>query len=162
MLEYTNEKARPHQLRIVIVRFYQQRVIFGKNSVWIVSLYSMEPQLEIIAGLGPQACKYKIDQDLWPVWHYHPEYDILLNLNRSGSYLVGDRLGTFKPGTLIINGSNIPHAFHASEAPPTDHGPAMIILFFSRASLGEELLARSEMAPIRGLLDELKTGFEIT
>ena len=42
------------------------------------------PQLEFIPTGPSRAMIFKIDQDIWPVYHYHPEYDILLSLKDHG------------------------------------------------------------------------------
>ena len=44
------------------------------------SFIMAKPQFEFIPTGESRALVYKIDRDLWPVYHYHPEYDILLSL----------------------------------------------------------------------------------
>ena len=66
------------------------------------------PQLEFIPTGPSRAMIFKIDQDIWPVYHYHPEYDILLSLkDHGGEYLSGDHIGRLRRGTLIMNGNNL-------------------------------------------------------
>ncbi len=73
------------------------------------------PLLEVIPHGPTQAFVFKIDQDIWPVYHYHPEYDILLSLkDHAGEFLSGDHIGRLTRGTLIMNGPNIPHALHSA------------------------------------------------
>ncbi|HRX55143.1 MAG TPA: AraC family transcriptional regulator [Verrucomicrobiales bacterium] len=120
------------------------------------------PQFEPIPTGERRAFVFKIDRELWPVYHYHPEYDILLSLrNHAGNYLSGDRIGRLGRGTLIMNGPNIPHALQ-SPLPPGGNGdsPALAVIQFSRASLGEEFLNKQEMTPVRRFLEEASRGFE--
>ncbi|MEZ5433111.1 MAG: hypothetical protein R3F31_18515 [Verrucomicrobiales bacterium] len=57
------------------------------------------PQFEPIPTGERRAFVFKIDRELWPVYHYHPEYDILLSLrNHAGNYLSGDRIGRLGRG----------------------------------------------------------------
>lgn len=42
-------------------------------------------------------------------WHSHPEYELHLILVTSGKYFVGDFVGTFVPGNLVLVGPNVPH-----------------------------------------------------
>lgn len=121
-----------------------------------------KPHFEIIPTEERRSFIYKIDRDLWPVYHYHPEYDILLSLRHfAGHYLSGDRIGRLGHGTLIMNGPNIPHALQCPL--PADHpweGPALAVIQFSRASLGEDFLQKEEMSLVRTFLDEAGRGFE--
>jgi AraC-like DNA-binding protein len=120
------------------------------------------PQLEFIPTGPSQALIFKIDQDIWPVYHYHPEYDILLSLkDHSGEFLSGDHIGRLQRGTLFMNGPNIPHALHSGKPDESDWArPSLAVIQFSRESLGGDLLRKHELQPVREFLDEARFGFE--
>lgn len=120
------------------------------------------PQLEFIPTGPSQAMIFKIDRDIWPVYHYHPEFDILLSLkDHSGEFLSGDHIGRLQRGTLFMNGPNIPHALHSGKDDEGDwERPSLAVIQFSRESLGEDLLRKHEMQPVRDFLDEARFGFE--
>ena len=123
----------------------------------------MEAQLEIISTCQTRSFNYKVDTDMWPVWHHHPEYDILLTLKNCGQYINGDYIGTLEPGTLVITGPNLPHAFHPSEQDENDpENPAMIVLQFSETSIGTELLSKPEMSHIEQFLKDASRSFEFS
>lgn len=42
-------------------------------------------------------------------WQYHPEYEIHLIREGTGSYLIGDAIGTFEAGHVAMVGSGLPH-----------------------------------------------------
>ena len=42
-------------------------------------------------------------------WHFHPEYEIHLVVETTGRAFVGDYLGTFEPGNLVMTGPSVPH-----------------------------------------------------
>lgn len=42
-------------------------------------------------------------------WHYHPEYELHLTRTTSGVMMVGDHIGEFEPGCLVLTGPNVPH-----------------------------------------------------
>jgi AraC-like DNA-binding protein len=108
-----------------------------------------------------QLFSFKADNDMWTTWHYHPEIDILLTLKNTGYHITGDYMGDIKPGTLILNGSNVPHAFHPNELPEGDSDkPAMLVIQFSEKSLGKELLSKLEMDRIRNFLESTSQSFE--
>ena len=119
-----------------------------------------EAQREIISQ-EEQLFSFKADTDMWTTWHYHPEIDILLTIKNTGYHITGDFMGDLKPGTLLLNGSNVPHAFHPNEMPEGDPSkPAMLVLQFSVASLGKEFLGKMEMDRIRNFLDTTGRSFE--
>jgi hypothetical protein len=51
------------------------------------------------------------------VWNFHPEYEIHLIRNASGVALVGDHIGPFEPGYLVVVGSGLPHNWVTDTAP---------------------------------------------
>lgn len=120
------------------------------------------PQLEILPTGPSRAFIFKIDRDIWPVYHYHPEFDILLSLkDHRGQFISGDHIGRLGEGTLFMNGPNIPHALHSGREDDHDWDrPSLAVIQFSRESLGEELLRKAELAPVREFLDAARFGFE--
>lgn len=50
-------------------------------------------------------------------WQYHPEYEIHLIREGTGSYLIGDVIGTFEPGHVAFIGSGLPHDWMSNLQP---------------------------------------------
>lgn len=50
-------------------------------------------------------------------WHYHPEYELHLTRSTTGVMMVGDYIGEFKPGCLVLTGPNVPHNWVSDIAP---------------------------------------------
>src|SRR5471032_1443062 len=50
-------------------------------------------------------------------WHFHPEYEIQMIVETSGKFFVGDHVGKFEPGNLVLMGPNLPHNW-LSDVPP--------------------------------------------
>lgn len=120
-----------------------------------------QPQLEFIPRTGRKSFVYKIDRDIWPVYHFHPEFDILLVLKNTGDFISGDHIGRMAPGTLIMNGPNVPHALHPAEPDEKNWDrPSLAVLQFSADSLGWDLLGKDEMAVVRNFFDSAGRGFE--
>lgn len=42
-------------------------------------------------------------------WHFHPEYELHYVVETHGRYFVGDFIGEFGPGNLVLAGPNLPH-----------------------------------------------------
>lgn len=50
-------------------------------------------------------------------WHYHEEYELHLILETSGKVFVGDYIGQFSPGHLVLTGPRVPHNWVSMEIP---------------------------------------------
>lgn len=44
-------------------------------------------------------------------WHFHPQYELTYILGSSGIRYVGDNMGSFEYGDLVLVGSNLPHCW---------------------------------------------------
>jgi len=55
-------------------------------------------------------------QHFYGILHTHPEVQITLILESTGTVFVGDYIGDFKPGDVFIIGSDCPHVFKNDEA----------------------------------------------
>ncbi|MEO0794811.1 MAG: AraC family transcriptional regulator [Verrucomicrobiota bacterium] len=121
----------------------------------------MKIKRELIPSIENRIFSYKIDIDLWPVWHNHPEIDILLFLKNTGHHITGDFIGTIQPGSLFFNSPYIPHAFTANEPDEGDpSNPATIVIQFSEETLGEEFLSKSEVTLIKEFIQSTQLSCE--
>ncbi len=120
-----------------------------------------QPQFELIPKSESQALIYKVDQNIWPVYHFHPEIDILYSLkDHSGEFISGDYTGRLEQGTLFMNGPNIPHALHSGVPDENDDSrPSLAVIQFSEDTLGQELLGKAEMQVVRKFLADARWGF---
>lgn len=61
----------------------------------------------------PEGKSYLIRRDDYPIaiciWNYHPEWEIHYIPGAKGLAYVGDYVGSFAPGHLVLTGTNLPH-----------------------------------------------------
>ncbi len=51
-------------------------------------------------------------------WHYHPEYELHLIVATHGRAYVGDYIGNYEPGHLVLTGPGVPHNWLVDDLPP--------------------------------------------
>lgn len=44
-------------------------------------------------------------------WHHHPEFELTLTLNSVGQRFIGDHIGEYGDGDLVLIGPNLPHTW---------------------------------------------------
>ncbi len=93
-------------------------------------------------------------------WHYHEEYELHLILQTRGRVFVGDYIGHFEPGHLVMTGPRLPHNWISSDVGPEGVAVRDLVLQFS----GEPLRRASEFLPDLGdllpLLERARLGVE--
>ena len=91
-------------------------------------------------------------------WHYHEEYELHLIVATSGKVFVGDYIGQFQPGHLVLTGPRLPHNWVSNtvdqQVPLRDALPMLDrashgIEFFGLSALARERFARIKAS--RGL-----------
>ncbi|QGG79902.1 helix-turn-helix domain-containing protein [Litorivicinus lipolyticus] len=75
------------------------------------------PQLEVV---DPSQGGVRYLEHGWPHdlirWHAHDEYELHLLVATRGKVFVGDYVGQFKPGQLILTGPRVPHNWLSESA----------------------------------------------
>lgn len=91
-------------------------------------------------------------------WHYHPEYEIHLVVETSGTFYMGDHVGRFAPGQLIMTGPNLPQNWISEIEPGTTVPKRSLVIQFPEAFIEQAVAAMPEMARLRPLLDRCRRG----
>jgi AraC-like DNA-binding protein len=91
-------------------------------------------------------------------WHFHPEYEVHVIRASSGKFFVGDFIGDFLPGNLVLTGPNLPHNWvsdDGAEVPSRD-----LVLQFSREAVERMVAAFTELSPLLAMLDQASRGLQ--
>ncbi|MBY5970890.1 AraC family transcriptional regulator [Pseudooceanicola marinus] len=91
-------------------------------------------------------------------WHYHPEYEIHLVVDTHGTFYIGDHIGSFGPGQLIMTGPNLPQNWISDIEPGQVVPERSLVIQFPEAFIESAMDAMAEMEAIRPLLDRSHRG----
>lgn len=95
-------------------------------------------------------------------WHCHPEYELHLIRESTGRMMIGDHVGPFEPGSLILTGPNLPHNWVSAIEPGTTVPERDVLVQFT-AEIAETLAQSfAEFAEVATLLEEAAFGVEFT
>ena len=88
-------------------------------------------------------------------FHYHPEIELTLIVSSTGHRYVGDHIGRFAPGDLVLMGPNLPHSYVNDERTAR---AGSIVLQFLPGCLGARFFELDEMRSLRALLERSRVG----
>jgi AraC-like DNA-binding protein len=92
-------------------------------------------------------------------WHYHSEYELTLIISSRGQRLVGDGIGDYESGDLVLLGPNLPHSWRSQ---PFSSGRRKlhraVVVHFRDDFLGERFFALPEMAQAARMLKDAEYG----
>jgi AraC-like DNA-binding protein len=130
----------------------------------------MKPDLRIVPDFEMIICapaeSFRWNMHNYPYfgakWHYHPEYELHLTRTTSGVMMVGDYIGKFKPGCLVLTGPNVPHNWVSDIEPgKLIHNRDMLIQF-SAEWADRATGFCPEFADIRPLCEDAVYGVEFS
>ncbi len=93
-------------------------------------------------------------------WHYHEEYELHLILESYGKVFVGDYIGPFGPGHLILTGPCLPHNWISEDSSDANIPLRDMVLQFQHAPLESASVLIPELKEIMPLLARARHGIE--
>lgn len=96
--------------------------------------------------------------------HIHPEVQITLILEGWGTRCIGSHFSPFRPGDVMVIGSNLPHVLRCSEEfyQVDSEVRAHAVMFFIPPNFfGSEFIEKPEMQGIKTLLQRADRGVDI-
>ena len=93
-------------------------------------------------------------------WHYHKEYELHLITESSGKVFVGDYIGNFYPGNLILTGPNLPHNWVTQSADNMEYPNRDKVVNFTDEWIQEAGRVFPEVNTLNALLQRARSGIE--
>jgi len=96
-------------------------------------------------------------------WHYHPEIELLFMKKSSGTWLIGDHIGHYQSGDVVMIGANLPHCFrHEADYTLQETSGEAICVKFVPEIFGSFFLNLPEAKQIKELLAKCNYGLKLT
>lgn len=93
-------------------------------------------------------------------WHYHDEYELHLITATSGKVFVGDWIGQFGPGQLVLTGPRLPHNWISMDLPEGGVPLRDLVIQFPHAPLAASSEGIPELREVLPLLERARHGIE--
>ncbi|MGV8879401.1 MAG: AraC family transcriptional regulator [Sphingobacteriaceae bacterium] len=108
--------------------------------------------------------RHDIQPNFGTIWHYHPEIELHYVIRGEGVRFIGDGIGNFSSGEIILLGENLPHAWRCKEEyfqSNPDCEVEAIVIHFLPDCLGKDLLHLPEAHLLPKLYERAKKGLII-
>ena len=95
------------------------------------------------------------------VWHYHPEFELVVILQSSGTRFIGDSIAKFQKEEVVLLGKNLPHMWLNDKTyflGDKSLQAEAIAIHFKREFLGKEFFEIPEMKTISNLFNKAERG----
>lgn len=99
-------------------------------------------------------CELVQQPELEPYWHAHPEIELSLVVRGRGIRFVGDHIGHFKEGDLLLSSQHLPHDRVTQTTPEKKTKAEVVVLHLS----SNIFLGVPELVDLRSLIDEARKG----
>lgn len=93
-------------------------------------------------------------------WHYHDEYELHLITATSGKVFVGDWIGYFQPGQVVLTGPRLPHNWLSMDLPAGGVPERDLVIQFQHEPIAQGSTHIPELREVLPLLERAKNGIE--
>lgn len=120
-----------------------------------------EPKVEIInKDENTAIVKTTYRSDIIDVpWHTHKEFEIIYNVSGFGTRIIGESVSSYKPGSLMFIGSNVPHLIKSDKKSTENQ---QLVIQFSEKFISKELVHFIEFKSIAELKNNSFHGLEFS
>ncbi|HEV7345344.1 MAG TPA: AraC family transcriptional regulator [Devosia sp.] len=124
----------------------------------------MKPYLERLTaddGASWASLNRRLDDGIPFQWHHHPEFELTLTLNSRGQRFIGDHIGRYDDGDLVLIGPNLPHTWHSLDRIDSSQPHIALVMWFL-PEWAERLTANAELRPLAALLARAAHGIRFS
>lgn len=93
-------------------------------------------------------------------WHFHDEYELHLIVATSGKAFVGDWIGPFQPGHLVLCGPRLPHNWVSQNLPQGGVAERDLVIQFLHEPIAQAAQSIPELGEVMPLLERARHGIE--
>lgn len=93
-------------------------------------------------------------------WHHHDEYELHLITTTSGKAFVGDWIGHFQPGHVVLTGPRLPHNWVSADVPDGGVPLRDLVIQFLHEPIETASRHIVELREVMPLLERAKHGIE--
>ena len=93
-------------------------------------------------------------------WHFHDECELHLITATSGKAFVGDWIGPFQPGHLVLCGPGLPHNWISTDVPEGGFPERDLVIQFAHGPIAHAAQEIPELAEVIALLERARSGIE--
>lgn len=130
---------------------------------WVEQTVQSQPELEL-NGKPVEAIRY-IEHGCpdWRIrWHYHEEYELHFTVATYGKVFIGNYVGSFQPGNLILTGPFLPHNWISQMEPGEELELRDQVVHFNHTTIAGAAELVPELQQVLPLLEHAKYGVEFT
>ncbi|MFP9137764.1 helix-turn-helix domain-containing protein [Devosia sp. XGJD_8] len=124
----------------------------------------MKPYLERLTpdeGASWASLNRRLDDGIPFQWHHHPEFELTLTLNSRGQRFIGDHIGRYEPGDLVLIGPYLPHTWHSLDRPDAGQPHVALVMWFL-PDWAERLTANAELRAVAAMLARAAHGLQFS
>lgn len=93
-------------------------------------------------------------------WHFHEEYELHLITETSGKAFIGDWIGPFEPGHLVLCGPRLPHNWISLDVPAGGAAGRDRVIQFRHEPIERAAVEIPELREVLQLLERARHGIE--
>lgn len=95
-------------------------------------------------------------------WHYHPEYELHLIQASAGEMMIGDYVGGFEPGSLVLTGPDVPHNWVSRIQPGERVAHRDMLVQFTPEFAAKVVDLCPEFEGVGALFEDARRGIEFS
>lgn len=125
----------------------------------------MQPFLEKVAGNDEASwskLNRRLDEAIPFEWHHHPEFELTLTLNSRGQRFVGDHIGTYDHGDLVLLGPGLPHTWASTDKLDATGQHIALVMWFKPEWAEGLTSVLTELRPVSAMLTKSARGLKFS